>query len=158
MMRRKKSGYFETRPGEPLPVTVRIEKRVNFNETDAMGIVWHGHYARFFEEASAELGRKCGLSYHDYYHAKVQAPIVQLHIDYHKPLMLEEIVTIEGRYVWSEGARLHTEYKAVRADHSIAAAGYTIQMFVDALTREPFLATPAILEKCRQRWLAGEFR
>ncbi len=158
MLRRKKGSYFPVMEGTPQPCRVRLQKCVNFNEADVMGIAWHGNYAKYFEEASAELGRKCGLSYKAYYEAKVQAPIVQMHIDYHNPLMLEEKFTVEAAYIWSEGARLHTEFAAYRADGSFAATGYTIQMFMDPVTKEPLLTSPPILERCRERWRAGEFK
>lgn len=158
MLRRKKGGYFPQKAGDPAPVKIRLERRVLFNEADVMGVVWHGNYLKYFEEASAELGRKCGLSYHAYYEAKIQAPIVQIHVDYHQPLVLEEKFTVEASYAWSEGARLHTEFAAYREDKTLAASGYTLQMFIDASTREPFLTSPLLLEKFRERWRAGDFK
>lgn len=158
LFRRRRGGYFAREESAPPPVAVQIQRRVSFNETDVMGIVWHGNYLRYFEEASAELGRKCGLSYQDYGEARVYAPVVQLHVDYHGPVMLEESIVVEARYVWCEGAKLHTEFFIYTANRSIAVTGYTIQMFVDASSRAILLATPEILEKCRQRWQAGEFR
>jgi len=153
-----KGGYFKQEAGVPAPVSISLTKRVNFHEADVMGIVWHGNYPKYFEEASAELGRKCGLSYRAYYEAAIQAPIVQLHVDYHKPLVLDGKFTVQASYIWSEGARLHTEFAAYCEDGSLAASGYTIQMFVDAVTKEPLLTTPRILEDSRQKWLAGEFQ
>lgn len=158
MLRRLKGGYFKPVDGAPEPVSVRLAKRVNFNEADVMAIVWHGNYPKYFEEASAELGRKCGLSYRAFYEAKIQAPIVQLHVDYHKPLVLDEAFTVTASYIWSEGARLHTEFAVHGADGGLAVSGYTVQMFVDAVTKEPLLASPRILEDCRKRWLSGEFK
>ena len=96
VLRRKKGGYFEEKEGAPAPVRVFLKKRVNFNEADAMGIVWHGNYMKYFEEASAELGRKCGLSYSDYYAARIQAPIVQIHADYHQPSDSVEKINFES--------------------------------------------------------------
>ena len=157
-LRRKKGGYFEPIEGAPALVRIRLAKRVNFNETDVMGIVWHGNYPKYFEEASTELGRKCGLSYRAYYEAKIQAPIVQLHVDYHQPLMLDEEFTVEASYLWSEGARLHTEFAVYRQNKTLAVTGYTVQMFVNAETKEPFLVSPLILEECRRRWQNGEFK
>lgn len=157
MLRRKKNSYFERREGDPEPIKVSVRKRAQFNEVDAMGVVWHGNYMKYFEEAAAELGRKTGLGYKAYYEAKIQAPIVQLHTDYHKPLFLDEEFTVEASFVWSEGARLHTEFAIRREDGVIAASGYTVQMFMDALTKEPVLVTPQLLESCRKRWRAGEF-
>jgi acyl-CoA thioester hydrolase len=157
-IRRKKGGYFELKENDPAPVRVRLKKRVAFNEADVMGVVWHGNYPKYFEEAAAELGRKCGLSYRAYYEAGIQAPIVQFHADYHKPLFLDEEFTVEAVYVWSEGARLHTEYSVIRHDGTLAVSGYTVQMFIQAQTKEPLLVSPAVLEDCRRRWRAGEFK
>ena len=36
---------------------------IRFNEVDSMGVVWHGHYATYFEDAREEFGRKYGLEY-----------------------------------------------------------------------------------------------
>jgi acyl-CoA thioester hydrolase len=155
--RRKKSTYFERVPGAPGPIVVDIERRVRFNEADPMAIVWHGRYPLFFEEASEELGRRCGLSYADYFKAGLRAPFVEYHIDYFKPLFLDEVFTIRGSLIWSEGSRLNTEFQLIKEDGSIATSGYTVQLFTDHRTGEPYLVSPALLEECRRRWKAGEF-
>ncbi len=158
MLRRKKGKYFDRKDGDPAPLKASVKRRVQFNEADAMGVVWHGNYAKYFETAAAELGRKYGLSYRAYYEAKIQAPIVQMHTDYHKPLILDEEFTAEAFYVWSEGARLHTEFVVYREDGAVAATGYTVQMFVNAFSKEPLLVSPEIFEECRRRWRTGEFQ
>jgi len=120
-VRRKKDAYFERIAGMPEPLTVYIKRRVKFSEADVMGIVWHGRYPEYFEEGSAELGRRYGLSYKDFYKANLRAPIVQLHIDYHIPLVLDKEFTIKTSLIWNEGARLNTEYSLIKNDGSIAA-------------------------------------
>jgi acyl-CoA thioester hydrolase len=156
-VRRKKDAYFECIAGMPGPLTVYIKRRVKFSEADVMGIVWHGRYPEYFEEGSAELGRRYGLSYKDFYEAKLRAPIVQLHIDHFKPLFLDEEFTIKASLIWNEGARLNTEYSLIKEDGGIAAAGYTVQMFIDGVTGDLLIASPEILGECRRRWKAGEF-
>ncbi len=155
--RRKKGGYFRVTDGAPAPIVVRVRRRVSFNEADVMGIAWHGRYAAFFEEGSAELGRRCGLSYEEFDKADLRAPIVQLHIDYHLPLALDEEFTVVVSGIWSEGARLNTEYAAIKSDESIAATAYTVQMLIDGESGEVCLVSPELLERCRKRWKAGEF-
>ncbi|MEW5804643.1 MAG: acyl-CoA thioesterase [bacterium] len=156
-MRRKMKGYFQPVEGAPPPLLIQIKRRVKFSEVDVMGIAWHGRYPAYFEEGWAELGRHCGLSYRDFHDANIHAPIVQLHIDYHRPLYLDEEFTITASFIWSEGARLHTEYSLIKEDGKFASTGYTIQMFVDGITKEACLISPEILERCRSRWQAGEF-
>jgi acyl-CoA thioester hydrolase len=156
--RRRKNGYFERIEGTPEPVSVSVKRRVNFSEADVMGIAWHGRYLIFFEDASTELGRRCGLSYVDFYDANLRAPIVQLHIDFFQPLLLDEEFTIIASLIWSEGARLNTEYSIIKNDLSIAATGYTVQMFTDGKSGEVLIASPELLERCRKKWKSGELK
>ena len=156
MTRRQKGGYFQPGEGAPVPIEICIEKRVQFSDADIMGVVWHGNYAKYFEEASGELGRKCGLSYKEFRDARIQAPIVQFHVDYHRPLMLAERIKIKAAYVWSEGARLQTEFTVLKEDGTVAATGYTVQMFIDAMSGDVLLTIPDLLERCRRRWMSGD--
>lgn len=157
MKSRRKKTYFERTPGAPEPVVVEIRRRVRFNEADPMAIVWHGRYPLFFEEASEELGRRCGISYKEFYEAGVRAPVVELHIDYFQPLFLDEEFTIRASLIWHEGSRLNTEYQLVKQDGSIASSAYMVQLFSDHLTGKAFAVSPEFLDRCRRRWKAGEF-
>ena len=156
-MRRKKNGYFERTDNAPEPLVARVDRRVHFSEADVMAIAWHGRYARFFEEASAALCRECGLSYGELYQARLRAPIVQLHIDYFQPLLLDEQFCIAASMIWCEGARLNIEYTLIKRDSSVAATGYTVQMFTDAESGKVQLTVPKLVEQCRKRWKMGEF-
>jgi acyl-CoA thioester hydrolase len=154
--RRKKGGYFPTNPADPPPVQVHLTHRVRFSQIDAMAILWHGRYAELFEQGNEELGRVCGMSYPEFRRDKLQAPIVQLHVDYFAPVTLGEQITIIARLVWCEGARSNIEYEIRKASGTLAATGYTVQMFIEE-DGTPLLASPPLLETCRTRWLAGEF-
>lgn len=156
-MRKRRQEYFKREEGAPSSLRCRVEHRVLFGEVDAMAIMWHGNYARLFEEASTELRRRIGLSYEDFFKAKLQAPIVQLHVDYHSPLMLDELAVIQAEQVWSDAARLNVEYKVFKEDGSLAVTGYTVQLFTSN-DREPCWIVPALLEESQRRWKAGEFR
>ena len=154
--RRQKGGYFAVDADAPAPLVVKLTQRARFSDVDAMGVLWHGRYAHLFEQANEELGRRCGLSYQDFREARLMAPIVQFHVDYFAPIVLAEVVTIIGRMMWSEGARMDIEYEIRKEDGTLAATGYTVQMFVGA-DGVPLMALPALLENCRKRWRAGEW-
>jgi len=157
MRRRRKEGYFKSVEGAPQPLVVEVKRRVRFSEVDLMGIVWHGRYPVFFEEAAEELGRRIGLSYKEFYEAKLRAPIVQFHIDYHSPLLLGDEFTARASIIWAEGARLNTEFALVKQDGTIAATGYMVQMFVEGDSMEVCIVCPELVERSKERWKAGEF-
>ncbi len=155
--RRRKGNYFPRLPEVPAPVTVRVQNRVSFSEVDPMGILWHGRYADYFEQANEELGRICGMSYQDFIQAKLRAPIVQFHVDYFASPSLGEKITTTGHLIWNEGARLNIEYEIHKSDNTLAATGYTVQMLVSD-SGQVMIVSPPLLERCRQRWRAGEFK
>jgi len=157
-MPEKKGGCFKQIPGAPEPITFEIKRRVSFNEVDIMGIVWYGQYAIYFEQAQTELGRRCGLSFQDFYRSNLRAPIVKFHIDYYQPLCLDEEFTVRASYVWSEGAKLQIEYAILKHDGSLASSGYTVQMFIDGSTNQSYIVSPEILEMLRRNWQEGKFK
>lgn len=155
--RRKKGGYFAVDAEAPRPLIARVKYRVRFSDVDPMAVLWHGRYANLFEQASEELGRACGMGYADFHREKLQAPIVQLHVDYFAPIVLGEEVAIAARMIWGEGARVNTEFEIHKESGVQAAAGYTVQMLIDE-TGMPLLASPPLLENCRRCWRSGDFR
>ena len=158
MAARRKKAYFAQIPGAPPPIEVEIRRRVRFSDADPMAIMWHGRYPLLFEEAAEELGRFCGMSYREYFEAGLRAPIVELHIDYYLPLFLDEEFTVRASLYWNEGARINTGFHVIKEDGSLATSAYTVQLFTDHRTGEPGIVSPEMLERCRRRWRAGEFR
>lgn len=155
MNTRKTGQYFARDPAVPPPLSVTISRRVAFNEVDVMGIAWHGRYAAYFEEACTELRRRCGLTYEAFRDAGIRAPIVELHVNYRRPVFLDELISIEASLIWTDAARLNTEYRILKQDGILAATGSTVQLFTDAATAQPYMASPELLETCRERWREG---
>ena len=60
--------------------------RIRFSEIDAMHVVWHGAYAKYFEDAREYFGEAFELSYKLIEENQVFAPIVDLSFQYKKPL------------------------------------------------------------------------
>lgn len=156
-MRRKKGNYFKPEAHAPAPVGLRVKHRVQFSEVDAMAIAWHGRYLQFFERAAETLARKIGLSYEDYYRAELRAPLVQVHLDYHAPVKLGEEITVEARLIWTDAARMNTEYRVENEQGMLSATGFTVQMFTDAASGAPCYIVPPLVAKCRERWKQGAF-
>lgn len=157
-MCRKNKEYFKKIPSAPNPISFEIKRRVSFSEVDIMGIVWYGRYAIYFEEAQRELGRRCGLSYEDYFSAGLRAPIVAFHIDYQQPLYLDEEFKVKAFLVWSEGAKITMEYEIIKENGTIATRGYTIQLLLEAGANQACIVIPELFSRLRKRWLEGEFK
>ena len=147
--------YFKKNPGDPPPLRVTVERKVRFDEVDMMGIVWHGRYAGYFEDARVAMGDAVGLGYMNYYENGVVTPIKQLHLDYNKPLVHDEPFTTEAIMHWSDAARINMEFIIRNSKGEVATNGYSIQLMLN-LDGELLLAQPDCHRALCKRWLEGE--
>ncbi len=147
--------YFAKLDNAPQPLSIVVERQVRFEEVDAIGIVWHGRYSSYFEDARVALGAKYGLGYMDFYNKGVIAPIKQLHIDYHQPLRFEDNFTIEGRWHWNEAARLNFEFMVRNQQQQLVTSGYSVQMLLDSESNL-LVVPPQFYQQFLQQWRQGE--
>lgn len=154
---RRKLKYFKSEPGDPAPVWIEVAHKIAFSEVDALAIAWHGHYPRFFELGHSALMRKVGLTYENYRKYDIGAPIVQCHADYYKPLLLDDDLTIRAELHWSDGARLNVAYVLSDSSGEICGSGYTVQMFFNAFSHEPYILVPPFVDEIFKKWQSGAF-
>ena len=117
--------------------------RVRFNETDALGIVWHGYYLHYFEDGREAFGRKHRISYLDTKAQGYVTPIIKSSCEHKLPLRYGEIATVETTFINTPAAKIIFNYRIVNADGQTVCTGETVQVFVDdnndlSLTFPPF--------------------
>lgn len=69
--------------------------RVHYALTDQMGVVYHGHYAQFFEIARAEAIRQLGFSYKQIEAMGIIMPVVDFHARFLYPVKYDELITVK---------------------------------------------------------------
>jgi len=126
---------------------------IRFNEVDSMGVVWHGHYATYFEDAREEFGRKYGLEYLMMYEKGFFEPLVELNFKYKKPLIYGMCPEIEIVYRPCDAAKIIFDYE-IRDPKTkeIYATGHSIQIFMDKNTYQLVLTNPEFYEEWKQKW------
>ncbi|WP_428081282.1 acyl-CoA thioesterase [Candidatus Avelusimicrobium alvi] len=127
----KKIEYFSTPAGAPKPLEKSVFRTVRFNEIDPMGIMWHGHYAGFIEDARVALGDSLGIGYQDFYDHGVMIPLRQFHVDYLAPLLYAKTYEIKARLFYCESARLNYDFTILDENQKVMARGCSVQLMVD---------------------------
>jgi acyl-CoA thioester hydrolase len=131
----------------------QTEVIVRFNEADPLGIVWHGHYLRYFEDGREAFGKKYGVSYLDFYHQGFAVPVVSVQCDYKRPLRYGNSVIVEVTLINTPAAKMLFEYKMFDAERkSVVATGSSVQVFVDIKTFELSLTNPVFFEAWKKKW------
>ncbi len=116
--------------------------RVRFNETDPLGIVWHGHYITYFEDGREAFGEAFGISYRHIQNNGFLAPVVKCTCEYKSPLRYGDWADVETVFIDSPAAKMTFRY-TILSDNRIVATGETTQVFTDVhgeliLTNPPF--------------------
>jgi acyl-CoA thioester hydrolase len=150
----KPSGPLADGSPAPPPLAVETARVVRFNEVDPLNVVWHGHYASYFEDARLAFGERYGLSYQAMYAAGFATPIKRLHVDYEAPLRFNQECGITAVLFWNDAARLDFEYLIRDMQGRVLTRGYTVQLFV-SLGGELSYAKPDFYEAFCQRWQKG---
>ncbi|HWC53012.1 MAG TPA: acyl-CoA thioesterase [Chitinophagaceae bacterium] len=134
----------------------QTEVIVRFNEADPLGIVWHGHYVRYFEDGREAFGKRFGISYLDFYHQGLAVPVVSVQCDFKKPLRYGDSVIVESTFINSAAAKMKFEYKIFESrSNALVATGSSLQVFVDAKTFALQLTTPDFFEAWKKKWNLG---
>ena len=152
-----KKPYFKQIKGAPAPLSTIVKRRIRFEEIDPLGIVWHGRFASFFEDARVVLGEQYGIGYMDLYSNGIMAPIKNMHVDFIKPLKFRDEITIEGIVHYSDASRINSEYIIRDSSGTKAATGYTVQMMLNG-NYELYLTQPDYYRKFCDKWKAGKFK
>lgn len=144
-MTRKKEQY---KVASALTVTSQIV--VRFNETDPLGIVWHGNYLIYFEDGREAFGKRHGISYLDIMNNGLATPIIKSVCEHKLPLRYGEAARIETTIADDPAAKMIFLYTIYNANNQVVCTGETIQVFLD-LKGDLLLANPPFFEEWKRK-------
>ncbi|MBK8817418.1 MAG: acyl-CoA thioesterase [Methylococcaceae bacterium] len=128
-----------------------VDIEIPFHDVDVMEIVWHGHYAKYFEIARCALLEQIDYNYPQMRASGYAWPIIDLRVRYIKPAVFGQKITVNAVIVEWEN-RLKIDYQITdKATGSRLVKGYSIQVAVDMQTMTMCFESPSVLyEKLRQ--------
>ena len=131
-----------------MAVTVKYvhQVRVRYNDTDRMGIVYHGNYAMYFEVARLEMLRARGLAYRQMEEEGVMLPVSDLHVKYVSPAYYDDLLDVEVTLLEKPAVRVKFAFRITNQDEALVATGEVVLACVDAVTRRPCRAPKYFLE------------
>lgn len=68
--------------------------RIHYALTDQMGVVYHGHYAQFFEIARTESIRHLGFTYKKMEELGIMMPVVDMHTRFIRPVRYDDLIKV----------------------------------------------------------------
>ena len=120
--------------------------RVRYGETDQMGYVYYGNYAKYYEVARVESLRQLGLTYRELEEMGIIMPVLENHSRYHAPALYDENLKIVTTIKDKPSVRITFNYEIFNEKGSLIHAGETQLVFVDKKTGHPCRA-PEVFQK-----------
>jgi acyl-CoA thioester hydrolase len=101
--------------------------RVIYADTDAMGIVYHTNYIKWFEIGRNELMRQLGVIYADVEKQGYNLPLTKVNCHYLLPARYDDILIVETQIDYIKRASIKFDYN-IWDEHSknILVEGYTV--------------------------------
>lgn len=96
-----------------------FQRRVYYSDTDAGGIVYHGNYLRFAEEARIEWLRHLGVTHADLVRESCTFVVTHADLKYLRPAVLDDLLTIETCVVGRTATRFFFHQIIKRDDETL---------------------------------------
>jgi acyl-CoA thioester hydrolase len=131
-------------------VSTEITLTAQFYDLDPMGVVWHGHYARFLEQVRCQLLDNIGYNYTEMQASGYIWPIVDMQMKFVRPIRFHQKIIISATILESAN-RLKIEY-IIRdqTNGEVLTKATTTQVAVEVITNELCLESPkALTDKLR---------
>lgn len=124
---------------------VEVPVTIPFHDVDMIGVVWHGHYAKYFEIARCALLEKLGYGYDEMRASGYMWPVIDLRVRYIKSMRFGQRVLVKAMLREWEN-RLLIEYLVTDAQTGQRLTkGSTSQVAVDISSGEMCFVSPPIL-------------
>lgn len=107
-------------------LTHKLEIRVRYQETDAMGVLHHANYLTYFEMGRTELLRAAGFDYRQIEANGLFMVIVQVACRYRRPARYDDLLCLKTTTVRATAARIEHQYELYRGDELLAEGETTL--------------------------------
>lgn len=104
--------------------------RVQYYETDRMGVTHHSNYIRFMEEARTAWMEDFGWSYKQCEELGMVGPVLGVSCQYKKTTTYDDVIQIEVRMLSYNGLRMTVGYRMTVGENLIAT-GETEHCFLN---------------------------
>ncbi|MFM7085924.1 MAG: acyl-CoA thioesterase [Cyanobium sp.] len=108
-----------------------LRRRVLPQHTDHAGVMWHGAYLAWLEEARVEALAAAGLPYSELSARGLELPVVSLAIDYRQALLHGDLVELHSEALPRRGVKLPWRSLFRSPDGQVAAEARVELVLVD---------------------------
>jgi acyl-CoA thioester hydrolase len=114
--------------------------RVYYQDTDKMGVVYYGNYARYYEIGRTEMIRELGFTYKQMEELNILLPARSLKINYLKSAYYDDLLTIRTIIDSIPKVKFPIKTEIYNENGELINSGEVVLAFFSALTNKPIAA------------------
>lgn len=114
-----------------------INIRVRYADTDQMGFVYYGNYAKYYEIARVELFRNIGLTYKSLEKMGIGMPVIEMKTNFIMPAKYDEKLVVNIKIPELPKLKIIFFYEIFNEKNELINTGETVLTFINLLTGKP---------------------
>ena len=114
-----------------------INIRVRYADTDQMGFVYYGNYAKYYEIARVELFRNIGLTYKSLEEMGIGMPVIEMKTNFIMPAKYDEKLVVNIKIPELPKLKIIFFYEIFNEKNELINTGETVLTFINLLTGKP---------------------
>ncbi|MCI9365371.1 MAG: acyl-CoA thioesterase [Clostridia bacterium] len=109
-----------------------FERKINYYETDRMGVVHHSNYIRFLEESRCDMLEKIGMPFSYLEESGITIPVIGVNINYKNHVTFNDTIVINVIIKEYSGVRMTVGYEVTdKNTGKVVITGETKHCFTD---------------------------
>lgn len=140
-----------------MTLTSTYEKNIPFRDIDSLGVLWHGNYVAYMEEAREAFLTKFELHQIQMGVGEYILPVTHVDIRYKGAFVYGDTAIITVEYLPCKRARVDLSYKFYRkSDNFLMTEAVTSHHFFNPTTKQVAVNRPDFYKEWQEKWRVFE--
>lgn len=138
----------------PKSISHTTKIAVRFSECDALKMVWHGNYVKYFEDGREDFGKAYEFEYMEIFRKTgLAVPLVHLECDFKKMVGIGETIFVETTLVDNPASKIIFNYTIYNQQKEVVCKGNSVQVFLHTEKKELMITVPTFFEEWKRKYL-----
>ena len=128
-------------------IVTETQIRIYYQDTDQMGVVYYGNYARYYEIGRTEMIRDLGFTYKKMEELGIMLPARSLMVNYLKPAHYDDLLTVRTIVDTIPRVKFPIKTEIYNQTGELINSGEVVLVFFSSITNKPVAAPKFFLEE-----------
>lgn len=128
-------------------IVTETKIRIYYQDTDQMGVVYYGNYARYYEIGRTEMIRDLGFTYKQMEEQGIMLPARSLKINYLKSAYYDDLLTIRTIVDTIPKVKFPIKTEIYNQNGELINSGETVLVFYSAMSNKPVAAPKFFIDE-----------